>query len=175
MKTPKVTTKLAALTIALAMTALCGEAAKSSMMLPNYNLTGRWTWQETIESAIPPFIVEMIGQGIIPEGEITYLTCEGGGEMELVQTGETFEGRATQVGSCVTDGGQGPFWPPSFPPELEITNGSISGKYLSFNLGTCGFMAKVVGSGNKLMGEGACEIPLPPPYFLINPTWKARR
>src|SRR5215211_1096547 len=60
------------------------------------NLTGSWTWQETVESAIPPFIVELMGQGIVPEGDVTYLTCKGGGEMRLVQTGGTFEGTATQ-------------------------------------------------------------------------------
>jgi hypothetical protein len=169
MTTSKVTTKLAALTIALAMTAISGEAT------PEYDLTGRWTWEATTESAIPPFIVELIGQGIIPEGEITHLTCEGGGEIELVQTGETFAGTATQAGSCMTDGGQGPFWPPSFPPVLEVSNGVISGKYISWDFNNCGFTAKVVGSGDKLKGEGTCDIPLPSPYFLINPTWKAQR
>jgi hypothetical protein len=108
-------------------------------------------------------------------GEITHLTCEGGGEIELVQTGETFAGTATQAGSCMTEGGQGPFWPPSFPPVLEVSNGVISGKYISWDFNNCGFTAKVVGSGDKLMGEGTCDIPLPAPYFLTNPTWKAQR
>ena len=37
------------------------------------------------------------------------------------------------------------------------------------------FTAKVVGSGDKLMGEGPCPIPLPPPYFLETIHWKAQR
>jgi hypothetical protein len=170
MKMQKVTRRLAALTIALAMNTLCGEASRSSH---EYDLTGSWTWNETVESAIPPFIVEMIGQGIIPEGEVTYLTCEASGETELVQTGDSFAGTATQAGSCFTDGGQGPFWPPSFTPMLRVTNGVISGKDISFNFGTCNYTAKVVGSGDKLVGEGACPIPLP--YFLIQPDFRAQR
>lgn len=139
------------------------------------NLTGSWTWQETVESAIPPFIVELMGQGIVPEGEVTYLTCKGGGEMRLVQTGGTFEGTATQSGSCVTEGGQGPFWPPSFPPLLEVTNGVISGKDISWAFNNCAYTAMVVGSGNRLVGKGACDIPLPPPYFLRTPNLRAQR
>ena len=151
-----------------------GQPANSGVA-ERINVTGSWTWQETVESAIPPFIVEMIGQGIVPEGEITYLTCKGGGEMTLVQTGGTFEGTATQGGSCVTEGGQGPFWPPSFPPLLEATNGVISGKDISWTFNNCAYTAKVVGSGNRLVGQGACDIPLPLPYFLRTPNWRARR
>jgi hypothetical protein len=186
MKTPKVTKILVLLTmvIFLAGPILAGSSANSggaeeiepgeSGLAPReYDLTGTWMYQGTTESGIPPFIVEALG--LIPEGEITYLTCEARGEMELVQTGETFEGTATQILSCMTDGGQGPFWPPSFPPKFEVTNGVISGKYTSFAFGTCNFTAKVVGSGDKLMGEGPCPIPLPPPYFLESTHWKARR
>ena len=139
------------------------------------DVTGGWTWQETVESAIPPFIVELIGQGIVPEGEITYLTCKGGGEMTLVQSGGTFEGTATQSGSCVTDGGQGPFWPPSFPHVLEVANGVISGNDVSWTFNNCAYTAKVVGSGDNLVGRGACDIPLPPPYFLRTPNLRAQR
>jgi hypothetical protein len=139
------------------------------------NLTGSWTWQETVESAIPPFIVEMIGQGIVPEGEITYLTCKGGGEITLTQTGDTFAGTATQGGTCMTAGGQGPFWPPSFPPLLEVTNGVISGRDISWRFNNCAYTAKVVGGGDKVVGQSACDIPLPSPYFLRTPTWQARR
>ena len=151
-----------------------GESANSGAAA-EINLTGSWTWQETVESAIPPFIVEMIGQGIVPEGEVTYLTCKGVGEITLVQTGGTFEGTATQGGSCVTEGGQGPFWPPSFPPLLEVTNGVLSGKDISWTFNNCAYTAKVVGSGNRLVGKGACDIPLPPPYFLRTPNLRAQR
>ena len=159
----------------LAQVALPAGQPANSGAAEAINLTGSWTWQETVESAIPPFIVEMIGQGIVPEGEITYLTCKGGGEIKLVQTDGTFEGTATQGGSCVTEGGQGPFWPPSFPPVLEVTNGLISGKDISWAFNNCAYTAKVVGSGDKLVGKGTCEIPLPPPYFLRTPNWRARR
>ena len=37
----------------------------------NYDLTGSWTWEETVRSAIPPFIAEMIP--IIPRAKS--LTC----------------------------------------------------------------------------------------------------
>ena len=151
-----------------------GEAVTSGAA-GEINVTGSWTWRETVESAIPPFIVEMIGQGIVPEGEITYLTCKGGGEMKLVQTGGTFEGTATQGGSCVTEGGQGPFWPPSFPPELTVTNGVIAGRDISWSFNNCAYTAKIVGNGSQLVGHGACDIPLPPPYFLRTPNLRARR
>ena len=157
------------------MTLAAGGQSATSGAAEEINLSGSWTWQETVESAIPPFIVEMIGQGIVPEGEATYLTCKGGGEIRLVQTGSTFEGTATQGGSCVTEGGQGPFWPPSFPALLEVTNGVITGKDISWNFNNCAYTAKIVGSGNRLVGKGACDIPLPPPYFLRTPSWRAQR
>jgi hypothetical protein len=136
-------------------------------------LTGSWSWEETAESAVPRFIIEAIG--LIPEGEITYLTCKDSGDLELVQTGDTFSGTATQVASCVTDGGQGPVHPPAFPTKLEVMNGVISGKDISWNFNNCAYTAKVVGSGDKLVGKGTCEIPLPPPYFLRTPNWRAHR
>jgi len=143
---------LVALSVSLVVIAAVWRTARvAAIGPPEIDLTGSWTWEGRTESAIPPFIVEAIG--LIPEGEITYLTCKDSGEMELVQTGDTFEGTATQVLSCMTDGGQGPFWPPAFPPEFEVTNGAISGKYTTFNFGTCSFTAKVVGSGAKLMGR----------------------
>ena len=186
MITPKVTPTLVPLAMAILLAGpfLAGspanpggaeaiEPGERSLLGGEYDLTGSWTYEATIESGIPAFIVEPLG--LIPEGEITYLTCQTRGEMVLVQTGEIFDGTATQVLSCMTDGGQGPFWPPSFPPEFEVTNGVISGKDTSFDFGTCNFTAKVVGSGDKLMGEGPCPIPLPPPYFLETIHWKARR
>jgi hypothetical protein len=140
---------------------------------PSYDLTGSWTWEETVRSAIPPFIAELIP--IIPEGEVTYLSCKGGGQLQLVQTGETLTGTATQGGVCFTDGGQGPFWPPSFPPQLVVTNGTVSGKDVSFSFNNCHYTAKIVGSGDKLMGDGECELPLPAPYFLSTPVFRAQR
>ena len=158
------------------VTSRAGQAADSAgakNTKQNYDLTGSWTWEETVRSAIPPFIAEMIP--IIPEGEVTYLSCNGGGQLQLVQTGETVTGTATQAGVCFTDGGQGPFWPPAFPPQLVVTAGAISGKDLSFSFDNCHYTAKIVGSGDKLMGEGPCPIPLPPPYFLESTRWKAWR
>jgi hypothetical protein len=149
-----------------------GQSANSGAAKAT-NLTGSWRWEATSESAVPPFIIEAIG--LIPEGEITYLTCKGSGQLELVQTGNTFSGPATQVLSCVTDGGQGPVHPPAFATELEVMNGVISGKHIGWNFNNCAYTAKVVGSGDRLVGKGTCEIPLPPPYFLRTPNWRARR
>ena len=182
MKTLRIT-KLVPVSMAILLAApfLAGPSAtpgaaetvgKRRLAQAEYDLTGSWMYGGTIESGIPPFLVEALG--LVPEGEITYLTCETGGEMELIQTGETFEGTATQTLSCMTDGGQGPFWPPAFPPEFDVTNGVIAGKYTSFAFGSCNFTAKVVGNGDKLTGEGPCPIPLPPPYFLES-SWKAQR
>ena len=138
-----------------------------------YDLTGNWTWEETVRSAIPPFIAELIP--IVPEGEVTYLSCNGGGQLQLAQTGDAVTGTATQAGVCFTDGGQGPFWPPSFPPQLVVTAGVISGKDLSFSFNNCHYTAKIVGSGDTLKGEGECELPLPAPYFLRTPIFRAHR
>jgi hypothetical protein len=138
----------------------------------NYDLTGSWAWQATSRSAIPPFIAEMIP--IIPEGEVTYLSCDGAGQLQLVQTGETVTGTATQTGVCFTDGGQGPFWPPSFPSQLVVTAGAISGKDFSFSFNNCRYTVKIVGHGDKLKGEGECELPLPAPYFLRTLSFRAQ-
>jgi hypothetical protein len=173
MKMPVGAKKVAAFTIGLALTTLCGEAASGKMEVRTPNLTGNWTWAGTTESGIPPFLAEMIG--LIPEGEVTYLTCEDSGEMELVQTGNIVSGSGTQSLTCFTDGGQGPFWPPAFPPFFAITNGVVSGKSASFTLGTCSMTVKVVGNGKKLRGEGECPIPLPSPYFLNLVDWTAER
>ena len=173
MKMPGRTVRLALLTVVLVLTTLGGEAVPGYAEAQSHNLTGSWTWEGTTESGIPPFLVEMIG--LIPEGEVTYLTCEDYGEMELIQTGNTFSGTATQVVTCFTEGGQGPFWPPAFPPLLEITDGVISGKSANFIFGTCNMTVKIVGNGEKLRGEGECPIPLPAPYFLNLLDWKAER
>jgi hypothetical protein len=181
MKTPKVRTKLAALTMAILLSGSFPANSRASeekkprersLARPEYNVAGNWTYEGTIESGIPPLLVEALG--LIPEGEITFLTCETSGEIELFQTGENFQGAATQVLACMTHGGQGPFWPPAFPPQFEVTNGVISGKHTSFDFGTCNFTAKIVAGGDKLKGEGPCPIPLPPPYFLES-HWKAQR
>ena len=172
MKTAGATLKFAiALIAGLALTTLSGDAARANMKEQTHDLTGSWTWEGTTRSAIPPFIVEMIG--LIPEGEVTYLTCEDSGEMELVQTGDAVSGSATQALTCFTDGGQGPFWPPSFPPSLNVTSGVVSGKFASFTFGTCNMTVKVVGDGEKLHGDGECPIPLPAPYFLSLDNWRA--
>src|SRR5215217_7115637 len=51
------------------------DSAGAENTKQNYDLTGSWTWEETVRSAIPPFIAELIP--IIPEGEVTYLSCNG--------------------------------------------------------------------------------------------------
>jgi hypothetical protein len=92
-----------------------------------------------------------------------------------VQTGDTVTGTATQDGACFTDGGQGPFWPPSFPHQLLVSSGAVSGKHLSFSFDNCRYTAKIVGSGDKLKGESECVLPLPAPYFLRAPDFTAQR
>jgi len=74
----------------------------------------------------------------------------------------------------MADGGQGQS-SAVFSTEFEVTNGSISGKDLSFTFSDCAYTAKVVGGGEKWRKEGACNIPLPSLPFLNALIFKPQR
>src|SRR5215203_4745141 len=75
-----------------------GKAALTSVQGESIDLSGTWSWSETLTTIIPPFIAEIIG--IVPEGPVTHATCYDNGTFSLVQTGNTFSGTATQTSAC---------------------------------------------------------------------------
>ena len=65
--------------------------------------------------------------------------------------------------------------PPSFPTQFEVTNGSISGKDLSFTFSDCTYTAKVVGGGENLEERRCMKYSTSAPPFLNALISKATR
>jgi hypothetical protein len=136
------------------------------------------------EEAAPMF-------GVAPEGPRTILNCESGGVLTINQTGDTFTGSATQSSLCETKGGV-QVVPPPFPPALDVIDGRINGRHISFTFGAgpvpCPYTASVRvtgGSATALVGTGRCivpghpqsPLPVPPPPLAPTKTieWVATR
>lgn len=92
------------------------------------DISGDWEWRETLLLVLRPDAA-IAFFGITPEGKHTRVTCNSGGTMNIVQTGQTFSGSATQTSECTTRGGQA-FDP--FPPTLPVLNGEIRGHTMRF-------------------------------------------
>ena len=145
-----------------------GPATTTPAVAPaSIDISGPWTWRQTTRMAVRPFAAELIF-GIAPEGPMTQITCESGGELTIVpQTASTFVGSATQSSECRTNGGvvfnPVPF---PFPAVLQVENGQISGLHFQFDFtaagGPCpqkGSIRVVGGSAVELRGTGDCTLP----------------
>lgn len=161
-----------------APTALSGPelamTARSNAQDAAIDISGTWTWSETVTTIIPPLIAGFIG--ITPEGPVTQATCSDFGTFNLVQTGNTFAGTATQTSACITKGGQE--YTPPFPPTLDIVDGRIAGQGIEFSFsGECPYHGVISLSGGtavQLRGTGKCEIMLHP-ALLKTVSWQATR
>jgi hypothetical protein len=130
--------------IVLVLTGVSGAGSEDTNVAPaaacTYRISGTWQWEELNISVVPGFVAGLIG--LEDEGPTLHLTCESGGTMSFTQDGNTFSGSATQGGECITQGGQGPFYP--FPSSLAITNGEITGRSIRFQFGTCTYRGRLV-------------------------------
>jgi hypothetical protein len=139
------------------------------------DISGSWTWSDIVTTTFPAEIAEILG--IQAEGAVTHATCEAGGTMSIAQTGDTFQGTATQASRCTTRGGQQIVSP--FPPTIEIVDGRIAGRSLHFLFGgqECPFQAVVSvsdGVAVALEGTGKCA-PEVHPGLLKSVNWRAAR
>jgi hypothetical protein len=102
--------------------------------------------------------------GIAPEGPMTHIRCESGGELTLLmQTESAFTGSATQSSVCRTQGGV-VFTP--FPATLVVENGRILSHSFRFDLTSGGVSCPQQGGirvrdgqAVELRGTGDCRLP----------------
>lgn len=191
---------------ALFMVAACGDAADptspaidesdhvavlggSSNAQAPVDISGAWDWHETGRVNLTVEAATMFG--VTPEGPRTHITCESGGTLTIVQTGDTFTGFATQSSLCESNGGQ-VFVPAPFPPALDVVDGRINGRHIEFVFGAgpipCpykasarvegGAVAALVGTGRCIVpGHPQSPLPVPPPPVAPTKTirWVATR
>ena len=158
------------------------------------DVSGSWSWREVVVLQVPEAgALEFFG--VQPEGPVTVGRCVNTGVLELVQDGATFRGTATQIATCVSQGGQ-VFSPPAFTPTLDVRDGEIRGHAVRFVFGAgdvpCLHHATIAeiedGTAVRLRGGGRCippghplsplaELELPFPSGPISPTiyWEATR
>jgi hypothetical protein len=88
----------------LALSELAGPVAAQATVI---DISGLWSFTETVNAQMPIEVIEQFGVPLQPEGRITHLICENSGIATFVQTGSTFNGtQETQLSRCVTRGGQ---------------------------------------------------------------------
>jgi hypothetical protein len=133
------------------------------------DMSGSWNWSAAGHLTVPASEVERL-LGILPEGPITHVRCEGTGTMELSQTGLTFSGLATLTSRrCETGGGRVLELPTAtFPNTQAVADGLITGRAVHFLLGAVaglgcphnGAIQDVVeGTATELRATGRCIIP----------------
>lgn len=133
------------------------------------NLDGDWAWSEVTIIKLRPFVAELFG--FVPEGPMTHITCEDGGELHIDQAGSSFTGDATQSGFCYTKGGQWTDTPP-FPGQLPLIDGEIRGRSFRFTYDAgpfppggqifCPYRGAIHvedGEAVRLEGSGDCLLP----------------
>ncbi|HSM34783.1 MAG TPA: hypothetical protein VK837_00170 [Longimicrobiales bacterium] len=192
-----------AIALALVGSALSGACADDSGALaPEFagdgpafakpapvDISGDWNWNERSRFILSVEAAAIFG--VTPEGPNTVLDCESGGTLTLDQNGATFTGFATQSSSCETKGGVAVV-PPVLPPALDVVDGQIMGRRISFVFGAgpipCPYtasMTTVGGVATSLSGTGRCigpghpqsVLPVPPPPLAPGSTieWNAWR
>lgn len=141
-----------------------GPPAAAAVVGAAVDISGPWSWSERTHIRLREPGVAIFG--IAAEGPITHLECEASGDLVIVKNGASFTGTATQSGWCTTRGGQS--FDPSgvFPPVLQILDGHLEGRSMSFTVDVGAFPCPYSGSvrvegGNatELRATGHCEVP----------------
>jgi hypothetical protein len=119
----------------------------------NIDLTGRWDFEIEVSNS-------------------TYgVTCEGGGILDIDQTGSTFSGTSDASGSCETPVGAVPI-----TGGVTIADGTIDGRQVSFAVTPCIFEGAVSASDPDLVsGTVACEMEQGALTVEATGTWRAER
>lgn len=123
------------------------------------DITGSWTYERVLRLTVPPWAAELVF-GVVPEGPVTRLFCEGTGTLELVADGASFSGAATfGPRECTTPGGQTAVLG---SPTVAIVDGVVHGRSIQFTWLEDGFLPcpyHAVVSGDAMNGTGRCIIP----------------
>ena len=131
------------------------------------DLSGPWLWEEDILVVLPGEVVMDVFGVAESEGPVMILRCQTWGDMTLTQSGNSFDGLATQSSSCTTRGGQPAMHPP-FPPGFGVS-GSIYGRFVSFSADVgdgidCSYHGIVrvrFGQTEAVNATGGCDVPAP--------------
>jgi hypothetical protein len=149
-----ITTKLvaAALVAAMLVAPACGGDDPVDPQ-QNVDLTGRWDFEIEVSNT-------------------TYgVTCEGGGILEIDQTGSTFSGTSDASGTCETPVGTVPI-----TGGVTIADGTIEGRQISFVVTPCTFEGAVSATDPDLVsGTVACEMEQGALTVEATGTWRAER
>jgi hypothetical protein len=128
------------------------------------DLSGDWDWHEKTHIYLRGGASMLFG--VTPEGPITRLTCESTGTLAIPDGGATFTGTTAQSSMCWT-ATVPPFDPfPIFPNQLDLVDGRITGRAVSFTMDTGGFPCHYSGAirvqdgvATGIRATGSCEVP----------------
>lgn len=153
---------------ALTSTDSLAPASQSAALIApgvHFSVAGEWNWSSVEEVAFPPPLA--VGLKVVPEGDLTYGTCESAGTMTLVQNGSEVHGTARRdFNACRTRLLNQPFSQPS--ADLIVADGRLSGRSLRFSFESnmvkpCphSVVVKAVDGGDavSLSGQGFCYLP----------------
>jgi hypothetical protein len=130
------------------------------------DVSGQWNWEEEVSITIPADFAVLFGV-LDPKGPIVHIRCQSWGTMDLVQSGASFGGSATQSATCATSDGQDAPTPP-FPPGWSV-DGTIVGGSIHFLLDVgggivCTYRGSISESGEiatRIRAQGDCDVPAP--------------
>jgi hypothetical protein len=147
------------------------------------SIAGEWVWSHRTVFVIPTPVAAMVVPEAVHDnltGPVTRIECVVSGTMNLVQAGSEFSGTSTQLSDCVLRTGPRFAMPFVYQSPFEVSNGMITGRSFTFNVGDgCLNRGNLLATDGLVTGwraTGACEIPLPiQPAVAKTIIWRAER
>ena len=166
---------------------LTGPDAHAATMHPSAatapSIAGDWVWSHRTVFVVPTPVAATVVPAAVHDhltGPVTRIECVVSGTMTLVQAGPQFSGTSTQLSDCALKTGPGFAMPIVYQSPFEVSNGTITGRSFTFNVGD-----GCLNRGNLLVTDGvvtgwratgACEIPIPvQPAVAKTIIWRAER
>ena len=147
------------------------------------SIAGDWVWAHRTVFVIPTDVAATIVPPVaLPflAGPNTRIECRVLGTANLVQSGASFSGSATQASDCALKEGPSFAMPIVYQSPFDISNGQIIGRSLQFDvLPFCHNQGNLTVDGPSVTAwrvSGECEPPIP-----VNPavgktiSWEAER